>query len=256
MLGVSTCIALLWVIEIADRSLGLGLYRLGVYPGEPQGLWGILYAPLIHGSWGHLASNSFALLLLGVALLYGYPRAARPVLALVYIGSGIGVWLFARHSYHIGASGLTHGMMFFIFTTGILRRDRFSIALSMIVFFLFGGMVWTIFPQEPGISYESHFFGAICGVLAAFLFRDRDPRPAEKKYSWEDEDDEDADEHEAAQDETTPPEDGDRKSPSARLTVRARLVQHAQEGHHEQENGQHPQQLGQTHPQGVAGSIK
>jgi membrane associated rhomboid family serine protease len=192
LLGVSTCIALLWVIEIADRSLGLGLYRLGVYPGEPQGLWGILYAPLIHGSWGHLASNSFALLLLGVALLYGYPRAARPVLALVYIGSGIGVWLFARHSYHIGASGLTHGMMFFIFTTGILRRDRFSIALSMIVFFLFGGMVWTIFPQEPGISYESHFFGAICGVLAAFLFRDRDPRPAEKKYSWEDEDDEDS----------------------------------------------------------------
>ena len=110
---------------------------------------------------------------------------------LVYIGSGIGVWLFARHSYHFGASGLTHGMMFFIFTTGILRADRLSIALSMIVFFLFGGMVWTIFPQEPGISYESHFFGAVCGVLAAFLFRDRDPRPPEKKYSWEDEDDED-----------------------------------------------------------------
>lgn len=180
-------IALLWAIEIIDRGLGLGLYRLGVYPGEQQGLWGILCAPLIHGSWGHLASNSIALLLLGVALLYGYPRAARPVLALVYIGSGIGVWLFARHSYHLGASGLTHGMMFFIFTTGILRGDRLSIALSMIVFFLYGGMVWSIFPQEPGVSYESHFFGALSGIVAAFLFRDRDPLPAVKTYDWEDE---------------------------------------------------------------------
>ena len=195
LLIVAAFVALLWAIEIADRGLGLGLYRLGVYPGEQHGLVGILFAPLIHGSWNHLAANSFALLLLGVALLYGYPRAARPVLALVYIGSGIGVWLFARHSFHIGSSGLTHGMMFFVFTTGILRRDKLSIALSMIVFFLFGGMVWSIFPQEPGISYESHFFGALCGILAALLFRDRDPVPAVKTYDWEGEsaDDEDDD---------------------------------------------------------------
>jgi membrane associated rhomboid family serine protease len=187
LLGVVLFVALLWIIELADRSLGLGLYRLGVYPGEQRGLWGILFAPLIHGSWNHLASNSFALLLLGVALLYGYPRAAKPVLALVYIGSGTGVWLFARHSYHLGASGLTHGIMFFIFTTGILRGDRLSIALSMIVFFLFGGMVWSIFPQEPGVSYESHFFGALCGILAAFLFRNQDPLPEVKTYDWENE---------------------------------------------------------------------
>ena len=205
-----TFVALLWAIEIVDRFLGLNLYRLGVYPGEWYGLRGILFAPLLHGSWSHLASNSFALLLLGTALLYGYPRAARPVLVLVYIGSGIGVWLFARHSYHFGASGLTHGMMFFIFTTGILRGDRLSIALSLIVFFLYGGMVWTIFPQEPGISYESHFFGAACGVVAAVLFRDRDPRPPEKKYSWEDEDTEDAADHETADDETTPSDHGAR----------------------------------------------
>ncbi len=182
-----TCafVALLWGIELLDRSLDLQLYRFGVFPQETGGLPGILFAPLIHGSWYHVVSNSFALLVLGTALLYGYPRAAKPVLALVYIGSGMGVWLFARHSYHFGASGLTHGIMFFIFTTGILRRDKLSVALSLIVFLLYGNMVWSIFPQEPNISYESHFFGAVTGVLAAFLFRDRDPTPPEKSYDWE-----------------------------------------------------------------------
>jgi membrane associated rhomboid family serine protease len=178
-------VALLWGIELLDRSLELQFHRLGVYPRAAGGLPGILFAPLIHGSWYHLASNSFALLVLGTALLYGYPRAAKPVLALVYMGSGTGVWLFARDNYHFGASGLTHGMMFFIFTTGILRKDKLSVALALIVFLLYGNMVWTIFPQEPNISYESHFFGAVTGVLAAFLFRDRDPLPPAKKYDWE-----------------------------------------------------------------------
>ena len=187
-------VALLWGIELLDRVLGLQLHRLGVYPLDAVGLRGILFAPLIHGSWNHLLSNSFALLVLGTALLYGYPRATKPVLALVYIGSGIGVWLFARHSYHFGASGLTHGMMFFIFTTGVLRKDKLSVALSLIVFLLYGNMVWTIFPQAPDISYESHFFGAISGVLAAFLFRDRDPMPPKKTYEWESEDTDSEDE--------------------------------------------------------------
>lgn len=187
----SAFVALLWGIELLDRSLDLQLYRFGVFPQAAGGLPGILFAPLIHGSWYHVISNSFALLILGTALLYGYPRAARPVLALVYIGSGIGVWLFARNSYHFGASGLTHGMMFFIFTTGILRRDKLSVALSLIVFLLYGNMIWSIFPQEPDISYESHFFGAVTGTLAAFLFRDRDPTPPKKRYDWEGEENED-----------------------------------------------------------------
>jgi len=194
LLTAAAFIALLWGIELLDRGLDLQLYRYGVYPQAANGLPGILFAPLIHGSWYHLVSNSFALLILGTALLYGYPRAAKPVLALVYIGSGIGVWLFARNSYHFGASGLTHGVMFFIFTTGILRRDKLSIALALIVFLLYGNMVWSIFPQEPDISYESHFFGAITGVLAAFLFRYRDPQPAAKQYDWDDEDNDNDDE--------------------------------------------------------------
>lgn len=178
-------IGMLWVIRLAATGLSLQLTDLGVYPREPGGLRGILLAPLIHGSWGHLISNSFALFVLGSVLLYGYPRAAPGVLLLIYFGSGLGVWLLARSSYHIGASGLTHGLMFFVFVSGILRRDRLSVALSMIVFFLYGGMVWSVFPQQPGISWESHFFGAVTGVIAAFLFRHSDPLPPVKHYDWE-----------------------------------------------------------------------
>lgn len=189
-LGAAAFVCLLWLIELLDRGLHLHLHVFGIYPREPLGLRGILFAPLIHGSWGHLIANSFALLVLGTALLYGYPHSARPVLLFVYFVSGLCVWLFARSSFHIGASGLAHGMMFFIFTSGILRRDRLSIALALIVFLLYGGMIWSIFPQQPGISYESHFFGAATGVLAAFIFRHREPVPPEKTYEWEQEADE------------------------------------------------------------------
>jgi len=196
LLVASAFVILLWLIEILDRVLNLNLYHLGVYPREPAGLFGILYAPLIHSSWNHLLSNSFALLVLGTALVYGYPRSTMPVFLMVYFCSGAGTWLFARQSYHIGASGLAHGMMFFIFTIGILRRDRLSIALAMIVFFVYGGMIWSIFPQEPRISYESHFFGAVVGVIAAFLFKNHDPFPPEKEYQWEHEEAELSDETE------------------------------------------------------------
>ena len=184
-------IALLVLLELLDQAFGLNLSRLGVYPRTLQGLTGILAAPLVHGDWLHLVSNSFALLVLATVLYYGYPRTALPLLVLTWLGSGFGVWLFARDSFHFGASGLTHGLMFFIFVSGILRHDRLSIALSMIVFFLYGGMVWTIFPTGPGVSFESHFFGAVMGVIGAFLFFGRDPLPPEKHYDWEGEDEPD-----------------------------------------------------------------
>jgi membrane associated rhomboid family serine protease len=185
VLGVAVFLGLLWGIELLDGGLHLHLVRFGVYPRAWRGLWGVLWAPLIHASWEHLLSNSLALAILGIVFLYGYPRASRFVLPMVWLGSGLGVWLFGRASYHLGASGLTHGLMFFVFVSGILRRDRMSIGLSLIVFFLYGGMVWTIFPQRPELSYESHFFGAVMGVIGAFAFRHCDPPLPEKTYDWE-----------------------------------------------------------------------
>ena len=180
--------ALLWVIKLIEVISGARLVQYGVYPGRLQGLPGVLFAPLIHSSISHLFANTAPLLILGTALLYGYPRSARIVIPVVYLLTGLCVWLFARQVWHIGASGLTFGFMFFFFTIGALRWDRRAIALSMIVFLLYGGMIWGVFPGRPGISFESHLSGAVIGLVLAVLLRDTDPRPPEKKYSWEDED--------------------------------------------------------------------
>ena len=179
--------ALLWIIKIVEMMFHLELVRYGVFPLQASGLMGILMGFLIHGSWSHLFANTLPIIILGTALLYGYPRSAKLVLAAVWLGSGLGVWLFAREAYHIGASGLTFGVMFFLFMIGILRWDKRAIALSMIIFFLYGSMIWGIFPLKPGISFESHFFGAVIGVVLAIVLRNHDPAPLEKKYSWEDE---------------------------------------------------------------------
>jgi membrane associated rhomboid family serine protease len=177
-------VALLWVIHLAQSLLDLRLARYGVLPGAASGLKGVLFAPLIHGSFAHLFANTAPLLVLGTALLFGYPRAARLALPVIYLGSGLGVWLFARDAYHIGASGLTFGMMFFVFTIGVLRWDRRAIALSLIVFLLYGGMIWGIFPSAPDISFESHFFGALMGVGCAIALRNRDRPAVERHYPW------------------------------------------------------------------------
>jgi membrane associated rhomboid family serine protease len=177
----------LWAVKIIETGFGLDFNQFGNYPGRIQGLRGIILGPLIHGSWSHLATNTAPIIVLGTALLYGYPKSAGTAIPTIYFGTGIGVWLFARDAYHIGASGLTFGMLFFVFTIGAIRWDRRSIALAMIVFFLYGGMVWGVFPRDPGISFESHFFGALNGVVLAFGLKNRDPAPPEKRYSWEDE---------------------------------------------------------------------
>jgi membrane associated rhomboid family serine protease len=182
---------ILWIIKLLEIILGLDFVHYGVFPLRVGGLKGIVTAPLIHGSLSHLFSNTAPLIILGTALLYGYPRSAKIVIPVLYLGSGLGVWLFARNAYHIGASGLTFGVMFFVFTIGVLRWDRRAIILSMIVFFLYGSMIWGIFPTTPDVSFESHFFGAAIGVALAMLLKNHDPAPSPKKYSWEDEELED-----------------------------------------------------------------
>jgi membrane associated rhomboid family serine protease len=121
-------------------------------------------------------------------LFYVYPRAAKVLLPTVYLGGGVAVWLFAREAYHIGASGIAFGMLFFVLSSGVLRWERRAIAISLVIFFLYGGMILGTIPDARGISFESHLSGALIGIVLAFLLRHSDPGPPPKQYSWENED--------------------------------------------------------------------
>ncbi|AKJ96207.1 rhomboid family protein [Thioalkalivibrio versutus] len=187
MLGAGILIA----IHALQELTGGDWSRLGILPRDAVGVLGIITSPLIHGSWGHLLANVPTLWVLGMLTLYGFPQATRTAVPLIWLMGGLGVWLFAREGLHIGASGLTHGLMFFAVVIGIRRRDALSIALAIIILFLYGSMLWGVFPSGPKVSFEAHLFGAVVGAVCGGLLYRRDPLPPARRSSWEDDDETD-----------------------------------------------------------------
>lgn len=184
----ASLVLVLAMILVYSAQGSFDVARFAVQPLSVEGLLGLLTAPLLHGSVEHIAANSVALLMLGTLAGSVYPRATLWSLPLLWLGSGLGAWLLGDPgSHHLGASGVTHGLMFLVFVLGLLRRDRQAIATGMIAFFFYGGMLLTVLPHEPGISWQSHLGGALAGVVAAVLFRKLDPALPRKRYSWEDE---------------------------------------------------------------------
>jgi membrane associated rhomboid family serine protease len=197
-------IIFLWLIKLFEILSGITLYKLGVLPRHVSGLIGILTYPLIHASISHLLSNSLPFLILGTGLVYFYKESALKVFFIIYFGSGILVWLFARTAYHIGCSGIIYGFGSFLFFSGLIRRDSRAIVLALLVTFLYGSLVWGFLPLDASISWESHVFGALIGVVCSFVFRKRD---VYKRYDWEDEpDDEDGHNLEISYDDPPPDE--------------------------------------------------
>ncbi len=204
VLGAAGLVAGIWLAWLGAFALGWDMDALAIRPRDPRGLIGILTAPFVHASFEHLMSNTLPLGLLAALTLYAYPRATRVALPLIWLGSGLGVWLWARPALHVGISGITHGLMFFLFVIGLVRRDRLGVAIALIVFFLYGGMLMTVLPREQQISFEYHLAGAVMGVLAALLTFRLDAALPRKRYSWEDEE-HDENSHNAASDELEPP---------------------------------------------------
>lgn len=186
-------VAALWIIHLLNWGFDLELARFGVRPRDWAGLPGVLLAPLLHGGFPHLLANSLPLLVLGTAMLHLYPHAAGIVLPAVYFGPGIAVWLTARESVHIGASGLVYGLVTYVFVAGMLRRDRRALAASLLVAFMYGALAWGVLPIQPGVSWETHLAAAVIGVALAVALRHRDV-PPRRRYDWEDEPEEAADE--------------------------------------------------------------
>ena len=182
-------VGLFWLVKLTENILGLDLAKYGILPLQLEGLPGIIFSPFIHGSWDHLLSNSIPFMILGFALFYFYRNLAYRILFLIYILSGICVWLGGRESFHIGSSGIVYGLASFLFFSGVLRKDANLLTIGIIVIFLYGSMFWGIFPFKPGISWESHLWGSASGLMLSVYYRHQGPiRP---KASWENEPDED-----------------------------------------------------------------
>lgn len=175
-------VLLLWIIEAVFWSTGATRGAWGVVPRTVDGLIGLLTMPLVHGDYAHLLANSAPLWVLMAGILALYKEISLPVILFSYFTPSLWVWAMARQNPHIGASGMIFAFAFFLFVSGILRKETRTLALSLIVAFLYGGMIWGVFPGKPGVSWEGHLFGALTGILLAFVFRKRGPQ---KKSRWE-----------------------------------------------------------------------
>ena len=158
--GLLLLISMLWLIHFLNVKYTLNLAQFGIYPRTLSGLFAIITAPLIHSSDGynHLLNNSIPLLIMGWALFYFYRPIGLKIFILSWLVTGLFVWISARSSYHIGMSGVLYSLLFFLFFSGVFRSDVRLLTVALFVVFLYGSMVWGIFPYVWKISFESHFF--------------------------------------------------------------------------------------------------
>lgn len=184
----------LWIVFFIQTTSHYNFSKFGVLPREASGLLGIVTSVFIHADLGHIASNSLPLLALGMMLFYFYKKIAMPAFLWIWLISGIWLWIGGRNNenyptYHIGASTLIYGLATFLFFSGVFRRHLRLMVVSALVVFLYGGIMWGVFPFKSEISWEGHLFGAIAGVLVAFNYRKEGPQ--RRVYEWPEEDDDD-----------------------------------------------------------------
>lgn len=185
-------LVIVWLVKGWELLNNVSFYNLGVYPGKFSGLIGIVFSPLIHSDIAHLLANSIPLFVLTGGLFFFYRGIAWQTFFLNYFLCGFWLWFMGRPSYHIGASGIIYGLAAFLFFSGFFRRDNRLMAFSMLVLFLYGGMIWGVFPYffpNQNISFEAHLAGFISGIVLAIFFKNKGPQ--RKKYSWELEEEED-----------------------------------------------------------------
>lgn len=173
----------IWTVYWVELLRGTNFNDYGIYPRTFMGLKGVVFSPFIHGSLEHLWNNTIPLAVLLSALFYFYDKVAFKVLIGGVLLSGLITWSIGRPSYHIGASGLIYVLASFIFFKGVFTKHYRLVALSLVVVFIYGSLLWYIFPVKEGISWEGHLGGFITGLLFALILKVRVPLP--KKFEWE-----------------------------------------------------------------------
>ena len=181
----SLFVAAFWIIKIIEYTTSVSFVKFGIFPLEIKGLKGLIFSPFIHSDFNHLISNSIPFFILFFALIYYYRRVSYRIFFVLYFLSGITVWLTGRPSWHIGASGVIYALAAFHFISGIISNDVRLLTLSVVVVFLYGGLIWGIFPIDPRISWEGHLWGAVSGIVMAFYYSKY--KIKRYKFDWEEE---------------------------------------------------------------------
>lgn len=176
-------VLLIWTVFWLELSLKTNLNEFGIYPRRFSGLQGLVFSPFIHGSLEHLYNNTIPLALLLASLFYFYRDVALKVLLYGAFFSGLITWVIGRPSFHIGASGVIYLLVSFVFFKGIFTKHFRLVALSLVIVFIYGSLLWYIFPMKDGISWEGHLGGFLTGLGLAFFLKASIPSP--KKFSWE-----------------------------------------------------------------------
>lgn len=180
---IAAFVALLYVVELVDTVLGNRLDAAGVRPREVDGLDGILFAPLLHGGWGHLVANTGPLLVLGFLILLAGVLRWVAVTAVVWLVGGAGVWVTGGEgTLHVGASILAFGWLVYLLVRGLFSRSAAQVVLGLLLLFVYGGVLWGVLPGRPGVSWQGHLFGALGGLLAAWWLGRRD-RPEYRRVT-------------------------------------------------------------------------
>ncbi|MFA5818595.1 MAG: rhomboid family intramembrane serine protease [Bacteroidales bacterium] len=184
-------IFLMWLVKIIEILFEIDFSGFGIYPLTARGLPGIIFSPFIHADINHLFNNSLPLFFLSVALFYFYSEVALKIFTWTFFLTGLLVWIAGGEAWHIGASGLVYGLASFLFFSGIIRRYFRLIALSLLIVFLYGSMVWGIFPGiYKNVSWESHMLGFFSGVVLAVWYRKEGPQ--KPVYEWMEEEEKEA----------------------------------------------------------------
>ena len=167
---IGVLITIIWMLETVDQLLlQHRLNRLGIVPRTQIGLRGILFAPVLHGTWNHLIANTLPFAVLGwFTLLHGVTEFTVAT-AVIWLVSGLGIWLFAApNTIHIGASGIIFGYFGFLLSRSYFEQELLSAAVSVVVALLYGPLIWGVLPsRRRGISWQGHLFGFAGGILTA-----------------------------------------------------------------------------------------
>jgi membrane associated rhomboid family serine protease len=170
LLPVLVLLAVLGVEEAIDSVFGADLDRFGIRPREVDGVDGIVLAPFLHQGFGHLLANTVPFLVMGAVVCLEGARRFFAVTAVIVVVAGVGTWLSGpSHSVHIGASGIVFGYLTYLMTRGVFSRRLGYLAGGLVVFLVYGSILWGLLPS-PGVSWQGHFFGAVGGITAAWIF--------------------------------------------------------------------------------------